>query len=324
MALVEKYRPIDFKDVIGQSQVIEPLIEILKRKALDRTLASPTFKPPNMLFIGPSGTGKTTIAHCFARAYLGESWRTYFTEFNASDSRKIDDIRLKVKPLSQLKVEQIIFMDEFDGTGNDAQQAFRRIMELSKNTVFILSGNQVSKIIEQIQSRCTPFRFKPLSQESILEKLISICKAEGVSLKFDEKERQGFMQIVEMSHGDLRKAINQMEKLITSNKEINAKNVIELSKADIISDCIKTALNGDFDKAKNLLEDAYIMTGNNTDLIFDDLTTCISKLPDTELKANLYYKLGDLEHRLQTTHRPLMQFISFISYIWIAPHLKRS
>ena len=313
MPLVEKYRPEDFSQVVSQIQVVEPLKEMLKRKE----------HPPHMLFVGPAGTGKNTVAQCFAKAYFGNIWKPYFIEFNASDSRKIDDVRNKIKPLSQLKVEQIIFLDEVDGMGNDAQHALRRIMEKSQNTIFILSANHQSKIIEPLQSRCAIFRFRPLSDDKILERLITICQSEGIALKFDEDERAGFMQIVKMCHGDLRKAINELEKLITANKEINAKNVIELSKADIVNECVKTALNGDFEKAKNLMEDAYIMSGNNADLIFDDLVQAVTQLNDENLKANFYYKLGELEHHLRTTNRPLVQFIAFIAWVWVAPHLKR-
>jgi len=311
--LVEKYRPTEFSQVVAQTQVVEPLKEMLKRGE----------HPPHMLFVGPAGTGKNTVAQCFAKAYFGAAWKPYFIEFNASDSRKIDDVRNKIKPLSQLKVEQIIFLDEVDGMGIDAQHALRRIMEQSQNTVFILSANHQSKIIEPLQSRCAIFRFRPLSDDKILERLITICQGEGITLKFDEDERAGFMQIVKMCHGDLRKAINELEKLITANKEINAKNVIELSKADIVNECVKTALNGDFEKAKNLMEDAYIMSGNNSDLIFDDLVQAVTQLDDENLKANFYYKLGELEHHLRTTNRPLVQFIAFIAWVWVAPHLRR-
>lgn len=280
--------------------------------------------PSHLLFIGPPGTGKTTVAQCFAKAYLRTSWRNYFHEFNASDARKIDDIRNKIKPLSRLKVKQIIFLDEVDGMrtpNNDAQQALRRVMEQTENTIFILTANYPSKIIDAIKSRCTIFRFKPLGEGEVLKKLLSICKSEGIKLKMNDEEREGFFQIIRITGGDLRKAINELEKLITSNKEINTKNVIESTKANIISDCVDKALNGDFLKAKNLLEDAYIMSGNNTDLIFDDLVLAVATIQNEQLQARIFYELGELEHRLRTTYRPLLQFTAFLSFVHVAPHL---
>lgn len=276
-----------------------------------------------MLFIGSAGTGKNTIAQIFAKHYLGEKWRNYFFEFNASDARKIDDVRSLIKPLSRVAVKQIVNLTESDGLTQDSQQALRRIMETSQNTVFIFDCNNESKIIDPIKSRCAEFRFKPLSEEVVIRRLIEIAESEGVQLKWSTEEQQGFTQIYKLSHGDMRKAINELEKIVTSNKEINPETVSALTKINIVHDSLKSALNGDFEKAKNLIEDAYIQTGYNTDLIMDGLIEAVSKIENEEVKIRLFYELGELEHRLQSTHRALVPLTAFISYVWIAPRLKR-
>jgi len=320
--LYERYRPTDFDSVSGQEDIIASLKEMLLKPQ----------RLPDMIFLGMRGVGKNSIAQIVARHYLGEGWLQHFHEYNASDSRKLEDIRQVIKPMSKLKVKQIINLTECDGMIELAQQALRRIMETSENTVFILDANDESKIIDPIKSRCAEFRFHPLSEEAVIRRLVAICEAEKVNL--DEKGNfilslpveQGLSQIYKISHGDMRKAINELEKIITAKKEINPQTVLELSKTiNLVYDSLKTAFAGDFEKAKNLIEDSFILSGQNTDIILDALTDGISQLPiNDEVKIRLFYELGELEHRLGSTHRAIIPLTAFVSFAWIAPHLRKN
>ena len=312
-SLVDRYRPESFDSVIGQEHVISVLKEIIAKKE----------KPPHMLFIGPAGTGKTTVAICLAKALHGTSWRTYFHEFNASDNRKIDFIRSDIKPLSQSVVEQEIFFDEADGITFDSQQALRRIIEQSPNTTFILTANTETKLIEPLRSRCVIFRFKALTEDQIKTKLFDIFQKEKVDVKFNEEEREALIQIIKESHGDLRKAINILEKIITSNKELNVKSVLEMSSVDLVTDAVNTAIKGNFEGAKNLIEDAYIVSGNSVDRVIDDLYFAVDKVEDNDVKIRLYHELGVLDHQVRTSTKPIIQLVAWISFAWICPRLKK-
>jgi len=280
-------------------------------------------KPPDMLFVGAPGIGKNTLVQIFAKHYLGAGWETNLHEFNASDTRKLSDIRDTIKPLSKIVMKQIINLTEADSMDRLAQPALRRIMETTKNTLFIFDVNDESKIIPAIKSRCAEYRFKPLNEEQILRQLITICEKEGVKVTFSEDERKGFTQLYKISHGDLRKAINELEKIITADKQINATSVLELSKTiNMMDECIKNALSGDFTKAKNIMEDSYIISGRNTDLIMDGLLETVNNIENEKVKLRLFYELGELEHRLQSTHRPLIPLSSFVAFATVAPHLR--
>ncbi|MCD6535582.1 MAG: AAA family ATPase, partial [Thaumarchaeota archaeon] len=134
---VEKYRPKTLDDIVNQEEVVSSLKNILKTKAV-----------PHMLFAGPPGVGKTATAHAFARDLFGDSYIEdgHFMEINASDERGIQTIREKVKMFArQIPMGgygfKILFLDESDQLTDDAQHAFRRVMEQFSTTCrFILAA----------------------------------------------------------------------------------------------------------------------------------------------------------------------------------------
>ena len=198
---VERHRPRSVDGIKGQRAIVERLSSYAKSK---------TF--PHLMFAGPPGTGKTTAALALARDVFGESYRDNLLEMNASDERKLESIRTKVKqfartapmPGSSFKV---IFLDEADALTSDAQGALRRIMEQYAETCrFILSCNFSSKIVEAIQSRCAVFRFRPLGEEWVLAMVLEVAEAEGLDLDKDAAE-----SIARISLGDLRKAITSLQ-----------------------------------------------------------------------------------------------------------------
>ena len=95
---------------------------------------------------------------------------------------------------------KLIILDEADAMTNDAQNALRRIVEkYTKNARFCLICNYVSKIIPALQSRCTRFRFAPLSKQQIYGRLVEVAKEEKV-----DYTENGLEAILSLSGGDMR------------------------------------------------------------------------------------------------------------------------
>ena len=203
---VEKYRPLNLDEITAQTEVIQSLKKVLKTKNL-----------PHLIFFGPSGCGKTSTILALSKELFGEKiYNDRVIELNASDERVINVIRDKIKKYAKKAINpnenappwKIIILDEADNMTSDSQFALRRIMEeYSKLTRFCIICNYHNKIIDPINSRCALFRFKPIKENEIFNKLKDISEKENLIIS------DNFLnQIIKYSRGDLRKAINFLQK----------------------------------------------------------------------------------------------------------------
>jgi len=126
---------------------------------------------PHLLLHGIPGVGKTTAAYAFARAALGPGWRDHFIEFNGSSDRGIETARVIGRIVGNGVDDvpfRIILLDEADSLTSDAQDALRRIMEQRSGwNLFILSCNEIDKIIPALQSRCLLLEFRAVDNAEI-------------------------------------------------------------------------------------------------------------------------------------------------------------
>jgi len=199
--LTEKFRPLLFTDIICRDNIIEDI---------KKQMASPD-GIPHILFYGPQGTGKTSIAHVIGNEIYGDKKSNFFYEINASSDRGIDVIREKVTSLCKTTQfgfpYKIIFMDEADYLTPEAQACFRRLIETyHKTTRFIFACNQVYKLIPAMLSRFVKYEVSGVDIVTLAKRLKKINVSEN--LGFDDKK---LIAIAKKANGDIRAALNMLE-----------------------------------------------------------------------------------------------------------------
>jgi len=242
---VEKYRPKKISEVVNQKDIKGSLQALLKNQQ----------EMPHLLFSGSAGVGKTTMAICISQEILGDRWKDYTLELNASDERGIGMVRERVKKFSRfagLDTEipfKIIILDEADEMTSDAQTALRRIIEdTAKFCRFILIANNISKIINPIQSRCAVFKFSQIDEKEITAQLKVVLKKENG--KADEK---GLKEIAEYAEGDLRHAINLLQTAASMGDitQDSVKAAAGLTKINDVEEVLKLAVSGNIQDSRN-------------------------------------------------------------------------
>ncbi|MDO9523570.1 MAG: replication factor C small subunit [Methanocorpusculum sp.] len=290
---IEKYRPKNLSEVVGQQDVVERLRSYVTTRAL-----------PHLLFTGSAGVGKTTCAVALAREMFGDTWNMNFRELNASDERGIDVVRNQIKQFARTaplgdSTFKILFLDEADALTQDAQAALRRTMENYAETCrFVLSCNYSSKIIDPIQSRCAIYRFRPLTDEAISEEMARIAKKEGITI-----DEGAFLAIAYVSLGDMRKAINALQGAAIVSDHVTAENIYAITsnaKPEEITSLLSRCLEGDFETAERMLHALMYDKGIAPNELVNQLYREISRSEslDRRLKVDLIDHLGETDFRM--------------------------
>ncbi len=290
---VEKHRPQSVSEIRGQPAVVQRLTIYAAKKEF-----------PHLLFAGPPGTGKTTAAMALTKDVFGADFRQNLLEMNASDERKLESIRTKVKQFARTSPYggasfKIIFLDEADALTNDAQGALRRIMEQYAETCrFILSCNYSSKIIEPIQSRCAVFRFRPLSDADVTSQVHHVADEEKVKLSDDAAEA-----LTRISQGDLRKALTALQVAAAIDMDVSRELIYETSATappESLHQYLMACRDDGFHAARRRLRellDKYGLAGTDfvnqlhRELYSADFLTEEAKLDLTEWMAEVDYRL---------------------------------
>ena len=279
MLWTEKYRPKKVNEIIGQESFVKDASNWLLINDI-----------PNLLLCGQQGTGKTSAGIALANEILKDDYVLNFLELNASDDRKLETVRTKIKNFaSTVKLGNCLFkiclLDEMDGMTNDAQNALKRIMEkYSKNVRFIITCNDKSKIISPIQSRCATYQFTPLNVNDMKTMLKAICLQEYVNIEDDE-----LIKFCKTFDGDLRKAITQMQAGFDSIIEIIDTMFEEIMNDSINNMCV-------LDKLHKLLS-----KGISTKDICNGLHDVILENKyDREIKYKYLRIIGETEYRSST------------------------
>ena len=273
MLWIEKYRPQNFEELLGQPSAAKQLQAYAEAGNL-----------PHLMVIGSSGVGKTAALEIFSQNFYTESpaenttvlpvsvmfsqGHTYFAEnerfahLYQKGKSVLANFKYIVKWHASLKPLSAPFrLIIFDGAGDlpkDAQAALRRIMERYSQTCrFIFVTNSIASLIDPIRSRCVPLYFLPIDDEMMLAHLTRILEAEGCS---DRVSSDMLEMIVLGAKGDVRKAVMWLE--LAACYGVDDPLALSQTETGCMADaCIRAMASGDADKGRQICENLLIEYG---------------------------------------------------------------
>ncbi|KAK9885094.1 hypothetical protein WA026_009318 [Henosepilachna vigintioctopunctata] len=305
---VEKYRPNTLDDLVSHEDIINTVGKFIKEDQV-----------PHLLFYGPPGTGKTsTILACAKQLFKPSQFSSMVLELNASDDRGIGIVRGQILTFASTRTIfksgfKLIILDEADAMTIDAQNALRRIIEkYTENIRFCIICNYLSKIIPAIQSRCTRFRFGPLSPQQILPRLNYVVDQESVKISEDGKQA-----LLQLANGDMRKVLNVLQSTWLAYKDVTEDNVYSCVghplKKDI-ENIIKWLLNETFETSYKNIKTLKVLKGLALQDILTEVHRYIHRIEfPYEAIVPLLTKLAEIEYRLASGTNENIQLTALIS-----------
>jgi len=268
LALYRKYRPYNFKNLVGQDSIKNALINAIKA-------GNPAHA---YLFCGPRGTGKTTTARLIAKSLncealidghepcnkcqlceaINEGALIDLIEIDAASNRGIDEIRdLKEKinfAPSRAKMK-VYIIDEVHMMTKEAFNALLKTLEEPPSYVyFILATTEVHKIPETIISRCQRFDFKRIDDKALMTRLSFIAQLEDI--KAEDKAIEAISRHVE---GSLRDAIQLLEQLTVDQKLTfeYVSDILGITDFETLDKLFETLLANNTESALAAIQDVY-------------------------------------------------------------------
>ncbi len=254
----EKYRPKNLDGILGNSKAVSELREWA------RSWEKGVPDVRSVILYGPPGIGKTSAALALAAEM---DWD--YIELNASDQRTAEIIKSVAGPAAKVSTftgrRRLVILDEADNLhGTYDRGGAAAILNIIKETTqpIVLIANEYYEIEKPLREACKGIQFRQIRAQTIASLLREICRNEGI-----ECEPNALMHIAEMSGGDLRSAINDLEASALGLKHLQLENVVTAER-DVKASMFKvleTIFKGE--NAKVALEATYQLDESPEDLI---------------------------------------------------------
>lgn len=289
---VEKFRPKSLDEVAAHKEIIDTIRRLVTENRL-----------PHLLLYGPPGTGKTSTILAVARQMYGGSIGGMVLELNASDDRGIGVVRQQIQDFVSTRTIfstkfKLVILDECDAMTKDAQFALRRVIEkYTRNARFCLICNYVSKIIPALQSRCTRFRFPPLGETHVRERLQHVIDFESVNLG-----ERGMEALITLGAGDMRRTLNILQSTHMASPMVDETAVYLNTGNPLpqdISTCVHWLFNEPFTTVFQKLSELQVLKGLALLDIVQQLHPWVFQIEmPSKIRIELIDRMADVEYRL--------------------------
>ena len=290
-SLYRRYRPMTLSEVVGQPQVTEPLAKSIEQEKISHAY----------LFIGPRGTGKTSVARIFAHEINGFKYELEddyvdIIEIDGASNRGIDNIRelrekAAIAPTSGKY--KVYIIDEVHMLTKEAFNALLKTLEEPpKHVIFIMATTDAYKVPVTITSRAQTYTFKLADTKMMLDYLKSVSKKEKFKI-----EDAALEIIAKLGGGSFRDSLSLLDQISTlSNEKITKEMVISvmgLPEDEKIEELLDDYASGDINKITNDLKE-LLNTGVKAETIVEELIAFIIEHPKAEF-IPLLSKLSEIK-----------------------------
>jgi DNA polymerase-3 subunit gamma/tau len=288
-----KYRPTTFAEVVGQSFTVLSLQKMVEKLQV----------PTGLLFTGPSGTGKTTLARILDNVINGGSGSLFTEEIDAASNNGVADMRELIDRLqySAGTDQRLVMLDE---AHNLTKEAFNTLLktleEPPEGVIFILLTTEPEKLPDTIKTRVMEFTFRRVAPGDIYARLAHVVNVEGIPMT-----NELLSHIANFSDGSLRSALVTLEQAwLAGIKDLDV-YLASTGGEDFAPDLLTALLSYNTATVFEVLDEQLAKTGNPSQ-IATQLISCFRDLFVIKAGGKLplvgapYERRRDLSMRLES------------------------